>query len=223
VAEIKFVAKTKKVIIEESALSNSAHNEPAMPIADYSHLNIESLALNLSKALKKPAPKTWLGRWFQSRRIQLDQDRITSLCSYVESIQTANQKVTQAQAELQIAPAILRLIMQGNILKAQHDIELQVREHYDHIQEINDRTESRRLQLDKLSAEIEAIRAKTDGIHAENHLIKALMDKIMSIDMTGDELANVINSLKGRSLDELVSLVEKLEAAKAVGMNRRCF
>ena len=69
-------------IIEEVPV----YSEPEAVSFDYNSININTLANNLSTAITRPSPKTWVGRWFLSRGLELDQQRIDSVCSYIETI-----------------------------------------------------------------------------------------------------------------------------------------
>lgn len=135
-----------------------------------------NLAQNLSKAINQPAPRTWIGRWFQTRRIDLDGQRIDFLCAYIEKIKQVNQMATQVQAELTVAPQILEYIIQGNVLRAQQEIELQVKSHQNEIARLDDEIQARNIQLDKARVEVDKGKAEVEKMRASNQLILAALN-----------------------------------------------
>lgn len=181
-------------------------------------VNIDDMVKNLNIALQDTSPRNFFDSWRKSRRIVLSTDRINSLVSYAEKVREANQIITQTQAELRVAPMIVESIIRGQFEKAQQEIAIQAREHFDRMQEIDDRAEARRLQLSMLFLQVELIQSKIDEVKARALADVALANKIDNTNMSGAEIANIYASRgtqKAEISEELATLTQKIDMLNA--------
>jgi len=163
----------KPVLIEQAE-----EPKPLTPVFDLERINMVQLADDLSALLNRPAPKTWIGQWFRSKSISLDTERVQKVAEYVENVRIINQKITNLQAELMLAPSVLESLITGHFVEAKMAAELQVRQHQEALQSLDDQAEARKIQLKKAKAEArkdEAIAAIIESGLDNPDAIKALL------------------------------------------------
>src|SRR5574341_20150 len=83
-------------------------NDKRIPAFPLEKVNVVQLAQDLSKMLDKPAPSSWLGKWFSNNKLELDNDRLSAIESYVTRVSTVNRSITNMQSELYLQPTVLQ-------------------------------------------------------------------------------------------------------------------
>jgi hypothetical protein len=177
---------------------------PAVNIFDWSNINSQELATLLSDHITKPQSKGWLSRWWQDRRLPKDNVRLMLLQGYVDNLIKLNDSITDLRHRLIIQPQVLKYMVAGDLYRMEQEIQLQIRQHQDNMDRIDDENNLRKAQVAKVKAEADQLQANAQLTSLQAKLLHKIIDYLDFDNITPEIafiLVKALNPLAGKDID----------------------
>lgn len=157
-------------------------NKPntALPIPqfDLTKINVVQLAQDLSQFIHQPQPRSLISKWWQSKKLPYDRERIDHIISYVEQVRDLNSRITHLQAELYLSPQVLQSLLEQKIELANAQFKLQIKEFEARIDELDFNCRMREQQLNRVIIENAILGARQLQEEAKANFIKTALSKV---------------------------------------------
>jgi len=198
------------------------------------NLNYVNLVKELNALLEKPNPKLLIQKWWKSKHIPYDQQRLDHIITYVEKINLANDSILNLQSKLAVNQQVLEMMIGGQLAQAERMAQLQLAQHQNELQKVADEKKGRQLQLEALEianlkarAEINQTLANANLTSLQGVLVKKIIDELDLNNISANQALILIKSLDTKASAEVNVLTDGalldqvLEQAKAETRKRR--
>jgi hypothetical protein len=198
-----YTKATKQGLIP-SAGAITTKEQAKVPSFDLSNINVVELANTLSAHITRPQSAGWLSRWWQDRKLPKDNARLMQLQVYVDNLIKINDSITDMQHKLFIQPQVLNHMISGNLLRMRQEMELQIRQHQDNMDRLDDENEMRKAQVAKVKAEAAQLEANAILTQLQGTLLRRIIDELDLSNITPQQafvLVKALNPLAGKDID----------------------
>jgi len=197
------LTKPPKTIVPRKQMGVST-KPPEIPQFNLQQLNMVQIAQDLSKMINQPNPRGWIRKKFQTWKLELDNERINQIATYVERIRAVNQSMQNLQYELFMSPQIISDMINGYYLEAQQKTELQIQEHTDKLHALEEQMKAREIANDRARAEIEQIRSSTRLTQLQGNLLAKIVNELDLENITPEQafvLVKALNPMANAQVD----------------------